>query len=481
MIAFPKSKKVKLLTILILIFHLTPCYTYAQDNWTERDWVNYAKAQSISRNYSLEIFERIIPCKGFSEIRFSQLIDSLASIDIFETVTYNGSKIRESNAIAPVLTGNVTYFYLTGKIASEKSYHNNIPDGLEVGFYEDGKNFHKKNFKLGLIPDTQYIYYPKGELYSWRKELNEVLEESEAYWQNGKIAFQLKIVGKKDRNVKKYEFSQNIVKDYIYSDFEEKSFYFDSLGKSISEAKFEKIFNPKVIEQYYSRNRSSTDSELIEMEKKRKEEFSVRFHSNYILLKTENFNYDSISTLHYFSPNSYQSNADLLDTLYYSSKKLLRSASTKKGLLNGQLKYYYENGSIKAIANFRNDTLSGSYKVWYPNGQINIKSYFGGENDTTIIYSENGAIKSIKYNMPALKYIEEKRFDDGIHTSIKKVSEGYNYHVFLQDQDEDRYCRSIEIYKKYYYNKQGEEISREKFEKLYPELVEKSKSGTVKF
>lgn len=73
--------------------------------------------------------------------------------------------------------GTVVFYYPSGKIKAECTYHNNELEGISKHYYEDGKLRAKENYKKGKLYGISKYYYKNGSV------------EFEKYFKNGNIIY----------------------------------------------------------------------------------------------------------------------------------------------------------------------------------------------------------------------------------------------------------------------------------------------------
>jgi hypothetical protein len=83
--------------------------------------------------------------------------------------------------------------------------------------------------------------------------------------------------------------------------------------------------------------------------------------------------------------------------VFYPSGKLKQEYRVdEKGLKQGEVISFYEDGTIRFKQNYINDTASGESTEYYPNGQIQIKGFFknGLQEGPSTEYYQGGQIKA---------------------------------------------------------------------------------------
>ncbi len=129
------------------------------------------------------------------------------------------------------------------------------------------------------------------------------------------------------------------------------------------------------------------------------------------------------------------------DTIYYPDHSILRTSEAGNGYLNGKLIYYYSNGKISESYKFKeSDYCDSSFSNNGEGLKILITIYTDKRNSITTAYYTSGE----------KKYITKDKF-------IEDGSNGNNDSLTLRSK-----LKHIEI-SKLYYDKNGNEISKEDF------------------
>lgn len=125
------------------------------------------------------------------------------------------------------------------------------------------------------------------------------------------------------------------------------------------------------------------------------------------------------------SANFKNGERDGLTEQYFSSTGKLRvSANYKEGILEGEYKVYYPDGTLQGEVSYKNGEMNGEFKEYYENGNLWTRQEFKDNISEGIyeIYYEDGT-PQLKAKIKEGIVIEEKRFNrDGT----------------LYDEDDDR-------------------------------------------
>ncbi len=164
---------------------------------------------------------------------------------------------------------------------------------------------------------------------------------------------------------------------------------------------------------------------------------------------------------------------NLIDTLYYPSKSILRTAQIQKGRLNGNIEYFYRNGKLMKIIPFKNDTIDGNVIEYYSGGKIKGQWKFKNGNimDTSYVWSELGICREkcvyksamdyskIYYSEMNMKILEKKNAFDGFNnTTVPGVNT-----IMIEIKF---------ITSKRYFDNEGFEITEGKFKEIWPHFKE---------
>jgi antitoxin component YwqK of YwqJK toxin-antitoxin module len=487
MIVFPKSKKVKLLTILILIFHLTPCYTYAQDNWTERDWVNYAKAQDNAYDFSVKSTNAVFADKNY---RFR---DSIAALDVFSPIVINGIKYKETDGKPPVLNGTIRYYYSNGKLASEKSFNNNKADGKEIYYSPTCKISKRINFKEGL-EDTSLQFYSNGNIYLKRIREGGKAKDDFVYWPDGSVASKTyHLQNSKFKEEKEFVPFKNSVQT-VFVNKTYKTEYFNKKGEVIDYAKYSELMAIENLQledlPKPPRGTDLTDDEAIKKYFYLEERMRRKFDKEGIIFgnltnDVKDTSYESIGNkIDYFRFQVHPlfPSTQLLDTIWYPNKNgFYRLGEHSKGQLNGELNYFYPDNKILAKAFFKEGLIDGNFVIFYPNGNVSEKEKYKlcNQIDTSYIYTLEGKLEEMKIWSDSGKYKQTTYWEDGKIT--QQIENCSGKQLQIGRRKDGKYVNATDIKSNYYYDKKGEEITEEKFRKLYPGVLQELHQTQVRF
>jgi antitoxin component YwqK of YwqJK toxin-antitoxin module len=271
-------------------------------------------------------------------------------------------------------------------------------------------------------------------------------------------------------------------------------------GKEISENEFEEFFykqqeaEPSTIAvNVLPKLRSSTDlsdafiqalfNKKREMERKSFFNTLKRFGGNFP--DTEKCDSVSRNLFSYSFFGSYP-NSGFYDTLACrESGKILRTATIKKGRLNGPLKYYFLNGSLACVFHFSDDALDGKFVSYHENGKIEQRGHFlnGIAVDTLFEYSENGALIFEKIFNGTDAYTKNYYWADDHKLQRREVKAGEKLSVVIRSDSgvSEKEIRVTKDIQKYFFDKEGNEISEKKFDSTFPGIIKKDKVARVQF
>jgi hypothetical protein len=111
------KSNLKLCIRILVIFQGTVFAQDSSEKYTEKDWVNYAKAQAYAYSFNINAINSIF-VKENSTFR-----DSIAAIDIFKPLIVKGVTVRETSSAAPILNGAIRYYNLNGIIIGEINFN----------------------------------------------------------------------------------------------------------------------------------------------------------------------------------------------------------------------------------------------------------------------------------------------------------------------------------------------------------------------
>ncbi len=469
------------------LFSASFCAAQQSENYTEKDWINYAKAQAYSYDFN---------CKAI-DVVFNQenqnFRDSLKALNVFLPIIINGKKFRTVNSTTPVLDGSILYYYSTGNLAAEKSFKNNRQEGNEIFYFPNGKPSSINHFSGGG-KDTARDFFANGQLQRIAYCINGSIIEDAYYWQNGQRAIH-SYPNKNGAIVSPHkefdERTKTIVNVQEFQDF--KVDFFNLSGKEISEKKW---FALKVIEskeiEYLPEplaNDNMSDKEMLDLffakrtidERRFDREWDITSYLANILGDSLARSLRSVTGFIYVHPHF--PNAMFFDTLAFGlNGSIFRYSNVLQGHLNGKLNYFYPDGSPLSRANYKMDLLQGDFVIYYPDGKISMKEKYnlGTLVDTSYKYRNNGVLEYIKVWADSGKYAQTYFWEDG--KSIQYVKQCNRNYLRIERSGDYKSVRSWPIIAYYFYDKAGDEISKDKFRKMYPGIIsDVKKTYSVRF
>lgn len=374
-----------------------------------------------------------------------------------------------------IVEGTVTTFYPNGNIKSKLNYVNNIPEGKSTQYDENNKVIKESIFKNGEE-------YSKEELKAIEDKEKELAKEKlRKQNEDEKIQKELE-----KRASKKLDYESLILGNdslYYYQSKDDKGYINRELatGTIDYKKKFEggqlrtvkgKLIDGKFIDYLDKRNylvlneeRSLLSIPLGKDFYYKKESFkNGKLNGEYFKITdfdilvpgfNENVNTSGGITLSQ-SIGNYQEGKengqfkDVKMIFRISDKSKIKDIKTITtwegkyidGKLDGIVKSYYDNGSIKTIGEYKNGNPINLYECYAPNGDVlDFTNYNTGEVKETDF--NNKVIKEGNFINGTLK--EVKR--DGIYiTNFKDGKKEGEYTVF------DDYYKNIPIVKGYYKN-----------------------------
>jgi len=83
---------------------------------------------------------------------------------------------------------------------------------------------------------------------------------------------------------------------------------------------------------------------------------------------------------------------------YYQNGNIKWKGSYRNGFISGEWEYWDENGKIMYVVNYKHDTLEGEFASYHHNGTIKEKGCYSDNSrkGEWIVYSEKGQITSKK-------------------------------------------------------------------------------------
>lgn len=277
-----------------------------------------------------------------------------------------------------LLDGEQFSYYDNGQVEQEYIFTNGKPTGKWILYSRDGKI---KNITYYQGNKTKSEDYIDGKLVHVLKSKNNLSVSSRKFFLDGKIKEAIDYKKGKKHGTEKMYYKNGILKKIqhykngtMHGAF--KFFYEDG---NIMEEGIYKNGKHKEIAHYKK-------GELTHL---------TIFYDDGIFKKVTTFANDL---------------KDGEEKEYYNNKRLKNIYNYKAGNLNGKYVCYYENGQIEISGNYINNLLDGEKKEYYKNGQVkNIEHYTLGERDgRCTYYKENGIITTDEEFRRNLNYITGK-------------------------------------------------------------------------
>ena len=476
----------KLFLLFETCFNL--CYAQKKENYTEKDWVNYAKAQGNSYEFTLKSLKNIMADKEYEDY-----LDSMARVDIFKSLFYNGVEIRKVEIKPPLLTGTVSYYFLDGKLASQAEFINGVANGKCIYYYPNGNIYKKEVYKNGETnySDTVKTFTTKGQLFMEEFETDYFFKSRGYSYNAGKLwSESIFYTGKIDTTNEKYfdEVSKT-EKSRVYVGEKYLENFYDNNGKKIGMNKWyllmmqEQKKNPFELFKAFPKMKKDIselkDEELYrDFYTKRKNDrkriiYNWGISENFISC-SNNKVFENINSKEYrMYCNFDYPHATSIDTLYCEpNKQIMRTAQTNKGKLNGELKYYYPSGQLLALLNFKEDYPDGAFIIYYADGNIKKSSKYkmGISVDTTFDFSNNNILKMFTVWEDSVKHVKKTYWEDG--KTIQQLEKCTGEVTAVQKKYAGKYVVGNKIIENRFYNKNSEEISKKQFSKQYPGILE---------
>ena len=158
--------------------------------------------------------------------------------------------------------------------------------------------------------------------------------------------------------------------------------------------------------------------------------------------------------------------AEGLNVTFYENGKVFSVTNFQNGTLNGEQLIYYENGNKLAEKNYKNGKKDGEQKGYYTNGQLaGIWRYNSGTEDgkQSLYYNDGIEMVNVVYNNGkesyAKIYYKSRRILGEDENGVKRY-----YHESGKVM--------IDEHKGKYYDKNGKEITFEKFQTVYMKKIQ---------
>jgi uncharacterized protein len=293
----------------------------------------------------------------------------------------NGEKSIDANIVKGKAEGEAKYYYYSGKLKQTVFFVKDEKEGPEVTYYPSGRKESEGNCKEGKREGEFKIYFETGEL---KEILNLKNNSRDGVYKEFFKNKNLSIEGNYKMNILSGTWNY-----YHENGKLRKSGNFNDLG--IQVGNWKEYFNDGTLFKEYS---FDTKGLLAGPYKEYTESGKLNYVYNYAADKVKDYKYFDEQG------NVISEGKESKGILKMTSKRpdgtLIGVGDYKKGLLNGEWKFYDENESLDAVNNYKEGKLNGQYIEYHINGGIFREvNYKNGELDGLFkSYFRNGNLSS---------------------------------------------------------------------------------------
>lgn len=304
--------------------------------------------------------------------------------------------------------GVAEYYYGTGDISKKINYKSGSLDGEFLSYYSNGQLEEKVNYSEGSRTGEFKAYHKNGAIAAegqyedgkrvghWKfthdnGQLDEEGDYRDGYrigvWEeynaNGKLSniTDYGETGKKTGVYKKYDLDGNLLLELTYKGNEIISYKTYNDGDVAAEG--EKKKKELDFVDYHSNGKIKTEGSYY-----KGEQIGKWKHYNKSGVLTSEFNYLE------------GGNIDGEAKWYFNNGKVETIKNFKDGQTDGYYVYYYKNGNIYKHGWYREGELVGAWEYYYPDGSLQKKEYFLEDepHGETEFYDEKGRLVEISLN-----------------------------------------------------------------------------------
>jgi antitoxin component YwqK of YwqJK toxin-antitoxin module len=298
-------------------------------------------------------------------------------------------------------TGIVLSYFPDGKLSKEETYYSGILDGPQKMYYKDGITIKiEGNFLDGYGKIREY--YDNSNTIKSEKEIrNDILEGIEKeYYENGKVKSEINWDKTKHKGIKKETNEAGETKQFT-------EIYWKMLTESNTNALFYESESPipytGIAKSWYPNGQIKLEYGL----KDGKYEGTYKnYYENGNLFSvgiTKNNGLDGEYVQYYeneqvaLKENYKNGYKDGEFTEYYINGQTKQEYTCKDGKIEGIYKIYYEDGNTQSETTYENGIKNGVFKVYYESGnESKIGNYLNNKEEGEINeYYSDGSKKSI--------------------------------------------------------------------------------------
>lgn len=400
-----KTKHMKNSILFVLLINSLFCFS---QNWESSGYVNsdvYVPRIKQSETFFYSEYEFLLNEKQKTLAEIQTEIKA----NTFEPITYQVAKIDpHSTKVMKFIKGN---------IFSEKTYKNNVLNGITKIYYPDGITFQEANFVDGKVNGLYKIF-------SNDSDHSLVLETN---YKNGiRNGIRRYTIPRENEVLEGNYVNGNLVGDLKYST----KYGYHLLPNDLKKGKVKTFSNQKLVSEFYIINEKDIHGEAI-----------IYFYDvDKIAMKIPYFLGEKNGTARMYDREGkevntikYKHNKKVGDYIHYTKDNQISSEEhyDDEGNKTGVWKEY-KNGLIYSEQSYKDNKLNGPYKLYkngilqnveeYKNGIRNGKSEnYNAENGQLIsesVYKNDVTVKSIQYYKNQAKFsVFEKEEQSNVFTT----------------------------------------------------------------
>ena len=376
--------------------------------------------KSGSKSYVFNYEEGVL--QGISDTYFEN--GKLKSSCAFHNGKKNGEEVKY-NQEKKFDVDEISYFVEYKKL--KRFYNSGLLDGLETGFYPNGRIKYTQNWSKNILNGKKRVYY--------FFEDKDVLREQYSF-KNGLI-------------------EGEFLTFHESGEVESKAFYTSGI-KDSKIYKYYKNKNIKSIENYVD---NSKEGEWVEYYESGKIKKQYSYESD--KYKGELFMYDEINSEVIYSVNYINDLKHGLEEHFYASCEPKKQVKFLDGKKNGKEIEYYETGEIKSVQSYENGKPVGAKIIKYKSGRVKKEITNYGERDKELVigfYDFEGKVinyrkfpikVSDKYNNQEEEYYNNGNLKSRIVPFAKKITNSSAETSFLIGKTTTNYYDNSVLIKSY--------------------------------
>jgi antitoxin component YwqK of YwqJK toxin-antitoxin module len=384
---------------------------------------------------------------------------TLGANDMISYKYDSGNVMSKGQLVHSKEQGKWVYYYENGNLQAEGFFKAGIPDSTWQWHFEDGTPAKHGSYVSGLESGIWINYYPNGQM---SDSGTYVAGRKTGFWkgwhENGSILLEAFFNrDKPDKNIKKYHDNGQLSEtgemvngipngtwiNYFRNGKKASELQFVGPDSMLIQNSFDSLGNRMVIAGEGIYNEFSSDGHVIEsgtVSRGHRVGRWIHYYNNGKRMEIKEYKGSDVRILDSWSPKGleevkkgngiytswYEESTQIYETgeireglrnglwktFYESNGNLQVEAECFNGMINGNVKYYFETGELYSDGEMLNNKQEGEWTWYFENGQVSSTATFknGEKEGTQVIWNELG------------KKVKEEYYKGGVLDHEKTVN-----------------------------------------------------------